>query len=439
MYQAKAAGRRTFMRYDDAMDVAIRRRATVSGALRKVLDRGELRLVYQPRLALSPPRITGVEALLRWTSAEHGEVPPSQFIPLAEESGLILEIGEWVLREACLTLHRWHQHGLDDLAMAVNVSVLQLLRGDFPDVVRRVLADTGVPPQSLELELTESVLMANAEQTAAKLQAFPRNGGFGGGGRFRYRYSSLAYLKRLPITTLRCQGLYRRHRPRSADAAITPRHHHGPFAGSQRGREGVESEAQMRFLRATAATDSGLLAARRGCEPVPGVHPQLGPQAAAAARAANLDPAGRLVSCGMDSFDAIAQLRARRPRRCAGSARARLATRTAACASSRRNRQRTLATAGEERAGAFARQAMIARLKSLENTRERAGMSISREPNDGQHPRTRSRVHRRRGTSERDSLLAAASCSTPRCATCAAAIAWPRSTGSRCSGAQSRA
>ncbi|MCA1714018.1 MAG: diguanylate cyclase, partial [Gammaproteobacteria bacterium] len=104
MYQAKAAGRRTYMRYDEAMDVAIRRRATLSGALRKVLDRGELRLVYQPRLALVPTRIVGVETLLRWRSEEYGEVPPEQFIPLAEESGLILEIGEWVLREACLTL-----------------------------------------------------------------------------------------------------------------------------------------------------------------------------------------------------------------------------------------------------------------------------------------------------------------------------------------------
>src|SRR3546814_8204647 len=88
--------------------------------------------LYQPRLALQSSRITGVEALLRWTSEEHGEIPPSEFIPLAEESGQILEIGEWVLREACLTLHRWRQHGLADLNIAVNMSVLQLLRGNFP-------------------------------------------------------------------------------------------------------------------------------------------------------------------------------------------------------------------------------------------------------------------------------------------------------------------
>ena len=106
MYQAKAAGRRTFSRYDDSMEVALRERATVSGALRKVLDRGELRLVFQPRMSLPQRRIVGVEALLRWHSSEHGDVPPAVFIPLAEETGLILELGEWVLREACLTLRR---------------------------------------------------------------------------------------------------------------------------------------------------------------------------------------------------------------------------------------------------------------------------------------------------------------------------------------------
>src|SRR3546814_759346 len=108
MYQAKAAGRRTFARYDDAMDVSVRQRATSSGALRKVIDRGELHLAYQPRLALQSSRITGVEALLRWTSEEHGEIPPSEFIPLAEESGQILEIGEWVLDRKSTRLNSSH-------------------------------------------------------------------------------------------------------------------------------------------------------------------------------------------------------------------------------------------------------------------------------------------------------------------------------------------
>jgi diguanylate cyclase (GGDEF)-like protein/PAS domain S-box-containing protein len=250
MYQAKAAGRRTFMRYDDAMDVAIRQRATLSGSLRKVLDRGELRLVFQPRLALATSAITGVEALLRWTSDEHGEIPPAEFIPLAEESGLILEMGEWVLREACLALRRWQQHGLGALVMSVNVSVLQLLRGDFPDVVRRVLDDTGVKPESLELELTESVLMANAEQTAAKLQAFRELGVSLAIDDFGTGYSSLAQLKRLPITTIKIDKAFigdLTHDPEDAaitSTVITMAHSLGLNVVA----EGVETEAQMQFL-----------------------------------------------------------------------------------------------------------------------------------------------------------------------------------------------
>src|SRR5699024_5154931 len=134
---------------------------------------GELRLAFQPRMAMSDSRITGVEALLRWSSDEYGEIPPADFIPLAEESGLILEIGEWVLREACLMRSRWQQHGVDPrLSVSINVSALQLLRGNFPKVVQRILEDTGLAPGLLELELTESVLMANAAHTAARLHAF---------------------------------------------------------------------------------------------------------------------------------------------------------------------------------------------------------------------------------------------------------------------------
>ncbi len=250
MYQAKAAGRRTFVRYDDSMEIANRRRAQLSSALHKVLDRGELRLVYQPRLALTRPRITGVEALLRWTSEEYGEIPPNHFIPLAEESGMILEIGEWVLREACLTLKEWHRQGMTELTMAVNVSVLQLLRGDFVDVVRRVLADTALPSRYLELELTESVLMANAEQTAAKLAAIREMGVSLAIDDFGTGYSSLAYLKRLPITTLKIDKAFINDLSQNPDdAAITTTviamaHSLGLNVVA----EGVESESQMRFL-----------------------------------------------------------------------------------------------------------------------------------------------------------------------------------------------
>jgi diguanylate cyclase (GGDEF)-like protein/PAS domain S-box-containing protein len=252
MYQAKAAGRRTFVRYDEQMDEAVRRRATIASALRKVLDRDELRLVYQPRMSVHDSSLVGVEALLRWTSAEHGEIPPTTFIPLAEESGMILEIGEWALREACLTLQRWRQHGgLESLCMAVNVSALQLARGDLPAVVERVLAESRLPAERLELELTESVIMAGTDHTTRRLEAFRQLGVSLAVDDFGTGYSSLAYLKRLPITTLKIDKEFVRditHDP--DDAAITTTVIAMAHAMELNVvAEGVETEAQLGFLR----------------------------------------------------------------------------------------------------------------------------------------------------------------------------------------------
>ena len=260
MYQAKAAGRRTFMRYTEAMDVEIRGRATISAALRGVLDRNELRLVFQPKLSLDQSRITGVEALLRWTSPELGNISPAQFIPLAEESGLILDIGEWALREACSVLKRWRLNGLDQLTMAVNVSSLQLLRGNLPKQVARALVESGVPPEMLQLELTESVIMANAGQTSATLDALRSLGVGLAIDDFGTGYSSLAYLKRLPINTLKIDKEFIGDLTRDADdeaittTVIAMAHSLGLTVIA----EGVETEAQMQFLRG------------RGCDEIQG-------------------------------------------------------------------------------------------------------------------------------------------------------------------------
>ncbi|HEU0305680.1 MAG TPA: EAL domain-containing protein [Lysobacter sp.] len=250
MYQAKAAGRRTFMRYTDAMDVEIRQRATISAALRKVLDRNELHLVFQPKLSLRQMRITGVEALLRWHSPEYGSIPPDRFIPLAEESGLILEIGEWAMQEACYTLQHWRDQGLEDVSMAVNISALQLARGHLPDVVGRALSGRNIPPQFLQLELTETVIMANAEQNAATLQAIRELGVGLAIDDFGTGYSSLAYLKRLPLTTLKIDKEFIGDLTHDADdeaitgAVIAMAHSLGLNVIA----EGVETEAQVRFL-----------------------------------------------------------------------------------------------------------------------------------------------------------------------------------------------
>jgi diguanylate cyclase (GGDEF)-like protein/PAS domain S-box-containing protein len=250
MYQAKSAGRHTYQVYSESMDEKTRHRAILASALRRALERNELSLVFQPRLSLTKQRITGVEALLRWHSKDFGEVSPGQFIPLAEESGLILEIGAWALRQACLTLRQWHEQGLPGLTVAVNVSAMQLQRGDLADVVARVLEETGVPAHCLELELTESVIMANPEKNADTLRACRQLGVFLAIDDFGTGYSSLAYLKRLPLTTLKIdQEFVGDLTHDSDDEAITSTIiNMGHSLSLNVIAEGVETAAQLQFL-----------------------------------------------------------------------------------------------------------------------------------------------------------------------------------------------
>ncbi|MEO6364691.1 MAG: EAL domain-containing protein, partial [Luteimonas sp.] len=252
MYQAKAAGRHTFLRYTDQMESDLRQRATLSGALRKVLENGELRLVFQPRVSLRTDKITGVEALLRWEHPQFGDIPPDRFIPLAEESGMILAIGEWVLREACATLKRWRQHGMDLLVMSVNVSALQLLRGDLPELVARLLDESELPPDQFEIELTESVVMGNAEHTAESLHTLRALGVRLAVDDFGTGYSSLAYLKRLPITTLKIDKAFIDEIQDNADdqAITTSIIAMARSLGLTVIAEGVEHQAQADFLQA---------------------------------------------------------------------------------------------------------------------------------------------------------------------------------------------
>ena len=254
MYQAKAAGRRTFLTYVDAMEIDIRRRASLLASLRRVVERGELRLVFQPQMALADGRVVGVEALLRWDSPEHGQVPPTQFIPLAEESGLIVEIGAWVVREACRTLAGWRASGVDArLVMSVNVSAVQLLRSDLPETVRAALDATGLPTRALELELTESVVMAQAELAHSRLQAFKAMDVAIAIDDFGTGYSSLAYLRRLPITTLKIDKAFidglsgRTDTEDNAIASTIVAMSHS--LGLRVVAEGVETQEQLDVLR----------------------------------------------------------------------------------------------------------------------------------------------------------------------------------------------
>jgi len=260
MYQAKAAGRRTFMRYDSKMELATRQRAAISGTLRKVLDRGELTLAFQPRMQLSSSRITSVEVLLRWFNHEHGQIAPDDFIPLAEESGMIMEIGKWVLNEACLTLRDWRRHGLTDMVMSVNISLMQLLRDDFLDMVREILHLYKVPPEALELELTESMLMVDIDQAASRLQAFRTLGVSVAVDDFGTGYSSLAYLKRLPVTTIKIDKAFVKDLARDVEdaAIVTSIIDMGHSLGMKVVAEGVETDAQRQFL------------IRHGCDEIQG-------------------------------------------------------------------------------------------------------------------------------------------------------------------------
>jgi diguanylate cyclase (GGDEF)-like protein/PAS domain S-box-containing protein len=257
MYKAKSVGRRTYMRYAGTMEADVRRRASLSAALRKVIDRDELRLVYQPRLDVGSGRLVGVEALLRWKSDEFGHVSPAQFIPLAEESGLILEIGEWALRRACMQLQAWRADGLD-AAMSVNVSALQLRRGDLSRVIEATLHETGLPAHCLEIELTESIVMA--EETWPALHAIRELGVRMAIDDFGTGYSSLAYLKRLPINTLKIDREFIGDLTRDPDdeaitsAVIAMGHSLGLHVVA----EGVETLEQLAFLR------------RYGCDEIQG-------------------------------------------------------------------------------------------------------------------------------------------------------------------------
>jgi diguanylate cyclase (GGDEF)-like protein/PAS domain S-box-containing protein len=251
MYQAKERGRRTYMVYTEAMDAAARLRATTVAALRKALERNEFSLVYQPKLSLLDERVTGVEALLRWRSEDLGNVPPTSFIPIAEETGMIIEIGDWVVSQACAQLARWRDAGVRDVTMSVNVSVLQLLRGELTQRLCDILAEHDIAPNQLELELTESMVMANAEQSITTLRQLKAVGVTLAIDDFGTGYSSLSYLKRLPIDTLKIDKEFVGDITTDPDdeaitaTVITMAHSLGLNVVA----EGVESAEQVEYLR----------------------------------------------------------------------------------------------------------------------------------------------------------------------------------------------
>jgi EAL domain-containing protein (putative c-di-GMP-specific phosphodiesterase class I) len=203
MYQAKENGRQRFQYFEPSMNARAVERQSIEESLRRALERRQFALHYQPKIDFKTGAITGAEALIRWTHPVRGSVSPAQFIPVAEACGLILPIGNWVLHEACEQARAWADAGLPMTTMAVNVSAMEFRNEGFLDGLFAILAETGLDPSLLELEVTESILMKHAESAAIILQTLRDRGVHVSLDDFGTGYSSLSYLRKLPIDALK--------------------------------------------------------------------------------------------------------------------------------------------------------------------------------------------------------------------------------------------
>jgi EAL domain-containing protein (putative c-di-GMP-specific phosphodiesterase class I) len=264
MYRAKDAGRNNFHFFTSEMNERINERLSLENALRRALERKEFLLHYQQKVDLRSGRLTGAEALVRWAHPELGLLRPERFIPLAEETGLIVKIGEWVIRETCLQVREWLDRGLDPGLVSVNLSARQFRQEGLVRSISRILTETAIDPRNLEIELTESMVMHNVTTAIATLHGLKSLGLALSVDDFGTGYSSLAYLKDLPIDTLKID--------RSFVSAIGD----GSAGSADEGviaqavislghalhlkviAEGVETERQVSFLR------------RHGCDEVQG-------------------------------------------------------------------------------------------------------------------------------------------------------------------------
>jgi diguanylate cyclase (GGDEF)-like protein len=252
MYYAKENGRNNYKFFEQDMNARAVQRQSIEVSLRRALERQEFVLYYQPKINLHSGTIVGVEALIRWQHPERGLLPPAQFVPIAEDCGLILPIGRWVLREACLQLRAWLQAGLPPITVAVNTSALEFRAKDFLENIRATLEDTRSEPRYLELELTESILMRDAKSTDSMLHVLADLGVKLAVDDFGTGYSSLSYLRQFPIDTLKIdQSFVNRMTSNPDDATIVSAVISMGKSLKQRViAEGVETPEQYRFLLA---------------------------------------------------------------------------------------------------------------------------------------------------------------------------------------------
>ncbi len=251
MANAKRGGGNGHRLYAREMNASSAERIAMESELRHAVERNELFLQFQPCIDAATLRTTGVEALVRWRHPERGLIPPDRFIPIADESGLIVDIGEWVLRQACRQARAWHEQGYTDLSISVNVSAVQFAQPRLLEVVSRALTESGLQPQALTLEITESVIMHDAETAVGMLRALKHMGVKLSIDDFGTGYSSLSYLKRFPIDILKIdKSFVRTLGVNDEDTAIV--HTIMALAKSLRLMtiaEGVESPQQVELLQ----------------------------------------------------------------------------------------------------------------------------------------------------------------------------------------------
>ena len=251
MYRAKESGRNTFQFFTRELNTLMTERLELESRLRRALERDQFLLHYQPRVDLTSGRIIGAEALIRWRLPDQGLVAPGRFIPLAEETGLIVPIGKWVLKAACAQNRRWQDEGREPIVVSVNVSARQFRQDNLVRTVAEVLQETGLEPSYLELELTESMVMHDPAQLVAMLAELKRLGVHIAVDDFGTGYSSLSYLKRFPVDRLKVDRSFVEHLATDADdasivrAIITLGHNLGLKVVA----EGVEKLEQVSFLQ----------------------------------------------------------------------------------------------------------------------------------------------------------------------------------------------
>jgi diguanylate cyclase (GGDEF)-like protein len=251
MHRAKASGKDNLQFYADARDAPIAERMQLETDLRQAISAGGLVLYYQPKLELATGRFAGCEVLVRWVHPARGLLPPSQFIPIAEESTLIVNLGEWVLMQACLQARIWHEAGIEGAAVAVNLAARQFRNGSIVDTVRNVLRDTGLDPGRLELEITESSVMHDIKQTTRLMHDLKQLGVSIGIDDFGTGYSSLSALRSFPLDKLKIDRSFVNEIetvPNAAAVALAVI----SFAkrlGLRVIAEGVETEGQGNFLK----------------------------------------------------------------------------------------------------------------------------------------------------------------------------------------------